>query len=348
MVRPKTENERAYEAAETKRADAEKAVAAAERITAGHPSKIEAKRRALENLDNTMFHAESEQNSRANRHSKKANLQTDISKLENELSEAQSALTTARDALQTARTDATDASNRFDHERNAMMLDDQHRKHEQAERSHDLAERKFALAEKDKLDAAQAQLTKAEAEGKTTLEIERYRAKVTAANLQFEWQQRREMDADAANQRRGEIALANQGQTDLARLQGEIAKSASHLNHEQALAIINANTSADIERATANGQIHRQNVTHEVNEDIRKARELMMMAVQKAGSDTVNAAKLLVIKHLLEKDRMSHAQTIARSARTEGLDELAADMREIAAWNNRSENPQTDLENKSD
>lgn len=344
MVRAKTESELAYEAAEIRRTDAEKTVAAAERITAGHPVKIEAKKRALRNLENTMQYSDWEQDNRASRPEKKADLECDLANLENELEEAQSALTTGRTALRAARIEATDASNRFSHERNASLLDAQHQKQELAERSFDLSERKFAQAEKDKLDAAQANLAKAEADGKTTLEIERYRAQAVAANLKFEWQQKREIETEIAGRRSHEIATANAGQLDLAKLQGEIAEIAANLSHDQALAIIDANKDADIERATVHGKIHRENVTHEVNEDIRKAHELLMMAIEKAGHDTLNEAKLLVIKHLLEKDRMSHAQTIAQSARTDSLEELAADMREVAAWNNRLKNPETNFE----
>ena len=355
MVRPKTDSERRYEDAQERLAEAENAARAAEHITAGHPTKIEAKRRRLRDLENTIFHADDDQNSRSNRSEKKADLERDIAALESELAEAQTALSTARAAMQSARVDASQAGAAFTYERDRILLDDAAAKRqsdearlELAKQGHELAERKFAQAEREKLEAAQAQLALAEQQGASALEIERYRAKATAANLQFEWQQRREQAAYEAESRAQEIALTNQGNLELAQLQGELAERAASMSHEQALEVIEANTVADIKRAVAHGEVHRQNVTHEVNEDIRKAWELLAINTQKGISDTLNAAKLLVLKHYLEKDRMSHALKIGRAAKAEELDSVAADMAEIARWNARHQKPTSDFENTGD
>ncbi len=344
MVRAKTDSERRYEAAQADLAAAEKAVSAAERITANHPAKIEAKRRQLADLSNTMHHADSDQNSRANRGEKKARYESDKAQLERELSEAQATLADARGAAQTARSRASQAAASFTVERDRAVMDAEAQKTELAIQSHDLAERKFAQAEKDKMEAAKTQLAKAEADGKTTLEVERYRAKATAATLQFEWQQRRELEEYTAKNRASEIALSNSHEIKLAQLQGTIAREHSELSHGQALEIIKANEISDIGRIVANGKEHRLNVTHETNEDIRKAVELMALATQKGITDTLNAAKLLVLKHYLRKDEMSHALKIGQEARADELDSVAADMAEIARWRASRAKPKSDFD----
>ena len=144
------------------------------------------------------------------------------------------------------------------------------------------------------------------------------------------------------------MALTNQGNLELAQLQGALAERSATLSHEQALKVIDANTVADIRRAVAHGEVHRQNVTHEVNEDIRKAWEMLAMNTQKGIADTLNAAKLLVLKHHLEKDRMTHALKIAQDAKAEELDSVAADMAEIARWNASHKPAQTDFEGDAD
>lgn len=348
MVRPKTDSERNYEAAQTRLAEAQKAARAAEKIATGHPAKIEAKRRRLRDLSNTIFHADSEQNSRANRGEKKSDVERDIATLENELSEAQSALTSARAEVQSSTQEASQAGAAFTIERDRMMLDDAAAKRELDQERFELDKSKFALAEREKVEAAKTQLAIAEKQGASALELERYKANVTAANLKFEWQQKHEMEAAKAEQRAHEIAVANEGSLQLAQLQGELAERASSLSHEQALEVIEANTIADIKRAVAHGEVHRQNVTHEVSEDIRKAWELLAINTQQGISDTLNAAKLLVLKHHLEKDRMSHALKIGREAKAEELDSVAADMAEIARWNAQHQKPKTDFENTND
>ncbi|MEO9697236.1 MAG: hypothetical protein ABJO09_00070 [Hyphomicrobiales bacterium] len=344
MVRSKTDSERRYEAAQVELAAAEKAVSAAERITASHPSKIETKRRQLADLNNTMHYAESDQNSRANRAEKKARLESDKAQLERELNEAQTTLAEARDAAQTARNHASQSAASFTVERDRAVMDAEAQKAELAMQSHDLAERKFAQAEKDKMEAAKTQLAKAEADGKTTLEVERYRAKATAATLQFEWQQRRELEEYTAQNRANEIAVSNGHEIELAQIHGTIAREQSELSHGQALEIIKANEISDIGRIIANGKEHRLNVTHETNEDIRKAMEIMALTTQKSITDTLNAAKLLVLKHYLRKDEMSHALEIGQDARAEELDSVAADMAEIARWQANREKSKPDFE----
>lgn len=348
MVRPKTDSERRYEAAQARLTDAEKAARAAEKITAGHPTKIEAKRRRLRDLSNTMFHADGEQNSRANRGEKKSDIERDIAILESELSQAQTALSSARSEIQSATQEASQAGAAFTIERDRMMLDDAAAKRELDQERFELEKSKFALAEREKLDAAKTQLAIAEKQGASALELERYKANVTAAALKFEWQQKREIAAIEAENRASEITQTNQGNLELAQLQGELAERAATLSHEQALEVIDANTVADIRRAVAHGEVHRQNVTHEVNEDIRKAWEMLTINTQKGISDTLNAAKLLVLKHHLEKDRMTHALTIAQEAKAEELDGVAADMAEIARWNANHKPTQTDFEDKTD
>lgn len=281
MAKAKTDNERRYEAAKSRLTDAQKAVSAAERITTGHPSKIETKRRALANLENTIYHADSEQNSRANRHSKTSALKGDIAKLEGELSEANTALQSARGEAQAAREAKSQAAAAFSVEADRARLDAETQRTELAVQSHELAERKFAQSEKAAADAAQAALDKAKMDGQTAREIAQYEAKAKAANLQFEYQQRREMQEFEAANRQHEIATTNQGNLDLARLQGEIAERASVLSHGQALEIIKANEIADVGRIMANGQEHRLNVTHETDEDIRKAVAMMELATDR-------------------------------------------------------------------
>ena len=352
MTRPKSENERIYELEQARVEDESRRVRAAEKIVMGHPSKIEAKRRSLRDLENTISHSNADGNIRANRRVKKSDLESEISHLEQQLENAKEAREKSRAALQEARDRVSKASAAFTIERDGLMLDDAAARRETdqsrlelAREGHALAERKFAQAEKAKVEAAQSDLEKARRKGATELELERYRGKVTAANLQFEWQQRQELAAFEAEQRTAAITATNQGNLDLARLQGDIARASSELSHGQALEIIKANELADIGRSVAGGEIHRENVTHEVNEDIRKAREMMQMAVQKSSSDTMNAAKLLVIKHLLRKDEMSHAQKIAGQAKADDLDSVAADMAEIARWKAEPKNPETDFEN---
>lgn len=348
--RPKTDAERRYEAAKAQLAAAEKAVAAAERITSGHPAKITTKRRALDNLRNTIHHADADSNEKANRAQKEANLRSDIAALESELSAAETTLTNARNAVQTARAESTDATNDFQVEQGQFWLDNAVAKRETdearlgiAKQGQELNERKFAQAEQSRLDAANERVALAEKQGASAQEIERYRAQATAANLRFEWQQRKEMEAAAAERSASEIASSNAGQLDLARLQAEATERLSKLTHGQALEIIKANEIADNSRATVNGEIHRENVTHETNEDIRKAQELLSMAIQRASVDTVNAANLAVINHLLRKDEMTHAHKIAQQSRAEELDSVAADMAEIARWNANPKKLETDL-----
>lgn len=339
MVRAKTDSERCYEAAQAELVAAEKTASAAERITASHPAKIEAKRRQLADLNNTIHHADSNQNSRANRGEKKLRFESDKAQLEQELNEARTTLTDARNAARTARTRASQAAARFTIERDRAIMDSEAQKAELAVQSHDLAERKFAQAEKDKMETAKTQLAKAEADGQTTLEVERYRAKATAATLQFEWQQRRELEEYNAQNRASEIAVSNGHEIELATLQGKIVRESSILSHGQALEIIKANEMSDIGRIVANGKEHRLNVTHETNEDIRKAVEMMILATQKGTSDTLNAAKLLILKHYLRKDEMSHALKIGQEARADELDSVAADMAEISRWRADREKP---------
>lgn len=348
MVRPKTDSERRYEAAQARLAEAKMAARSAEKITVGHPSKIEAKRRRLRDLSNTMFHADSEQNSRANRGEKKSDIERDIAILENELSQAQTALSSARAEIQSATQEASQAGAAFTIERDRMMLDDAAAKRELDQERLELDKSKFALAEREKLEAAKTQLAIAQKQGASALELERYKANVTAANLKFEWQQKQELEAYKAEYRAHEVVLTNQGNLELAQLQGDLAERAATLSHEQALEVIDANTVADIRRAVAHGEVHRQNVTHEVNEDIRKAWEMLAINTQKGISDTLNAAKLLVLKSHLEKDRMTHALKIAQEAKAEELDGVAADMAEITRWNANQKPAQTDFDDGTD
>ena len=343
MVRPKTDSERRYEAAQARLTEAEKTARSAEKIVAGHPYKIEAKRRRLRDLNNTLFHADGEQNSRANRSEKKSDIERDMALLEDELSQAQTALSSARAEIQSATQEASQAGAAFTIDRDRMLLDDATAKRELDQERLELDKGKLALAEREKLEAAKTQLAIKEKEGASALELERYKANVTAASLKFEWQQKQELEAYRNEHRAREVALTNQGSLELAQLQGELAERAATLSHEQALEVIDANTVADIRRAVAHGEIHRQNITHEVNEDIRKAWEMLAINTQKGISDTLNAAKLLVLKHHLEKDRMTHALTIAQEAKTDELDEVAADMAEIARWNASIKPAQTDF-----
>jgi len=335
MATAKTDSERQFEAAKLRLENAQKAVSAAERITTGHPSKIETKRRALANLENTIHHADSDQNSRANRSTKARDLKGDLAKLEQEMSEANSALSSARSEEQTAREDESQSAAAFSVEADRARLDAETQRTELAVRSNELAERKFAQSEKSAADTAQATLDKARLDGQTAKEISSYEVKAKAATIKFEYQQRREMqEFDAAN-RQHEIATTNQGNLDLARLQGELAERGSILNHGQALEIIKANEIADVGRIMANGKEHRLNVTHETNEDIRKAVALMELATQKGVTDTLNAMKLLIVKSYLRRAEMTHGLEIAKEARAEELDSVAADMAEIAKWNAR-------------
>ena len=348
MVRPKTASERGYEAAQARLDEAQKAARVAEKIVSSHPSKIEAKRRRLRDLGNTMFHADSDHNSRANRGERKSDIERDIAILEDELSQAQNALNSARAEIQSATQEASKAGAAFTIERDRMMLDDAAAKRELDQERLELDKSKFALAEREKLEAAKTQLAIKEKEGASTLELERYKANVTAANLKFEWQQKQELEAYKAEHRAHEVALTNQGNFELAQLQGELTERAATLGHAQALEVIDAHTVADIRRAVAHGEVHRQNVTHEVNEDIRKAWEMLTINTQKGISDTLNAAKLLVLKSHLEKDRMTHALKIAQEAKAEELDGVAADMAEIARWNANQKPVQTDFEDDTD
>lgn len=332
-MKPKTDAERRYDAAKAALAAAEKAASAAERITASHPAKLETLNRRIRDLKNTTFHGTDEQNSRSNRDAKLSDLEGDKAKLEAELTEARSALRSARGAAQTARQEESQAAAAFTMQADRARLDAETKRTELAVQSHELAERKFAQSEKAAADAAQATLEKARQDGETAERISNYEWKAKAAQLQFEFQQRREMQAIDAENRASEIAATNQGNLDLAQLQGQIAERASQLNHGQALEIIKANEISDIGRIVATAEQHRLNVTHETNEDIRKAVEFLQHATQKGASDTMNAMKLLVLKSYLKRQEMREAQKIAREARAEDLDSLAADMDEIARWN---------------
>lgn len=330
MVKPKTDNERRYDAAKDTREEAEKAAQAAERVTTGHPPKIESKRRQLRNLKNTISSANDEQNSRSNRHSKKIDLEFDLDILENELRAAKQTLSNARAATQIAREDEVQAAAAFTIERDRALLDNNERKLE-------LDEQKFALAEREKAETAKTRLEEARLKGANDKEILLLEAKATAAQTVFEWQQRFELEAKEANNRTHEISL-----------QGDIAEKTSKLNHDQALEVINANEVSDVARIVATATEHRKNVTHEINEDVRKALQMLPVRLQEGTADTLNAAKLMIIKHYLHKDDMSHTLKIGQHVRNEEIKNVAADMAEIAKWNSRSKTPKSNLDDGSD
>ena len=75
---------------------------------------------------------------------------------------------------------------------------------------------------------------------------------------------------------------------------------------------------------------------------------MMQLAIQKGTADTVNKAKLAFIMSILRKDEMTHAHQIARQAKAEELDSVAADMAEIARWNATPKKPETDLGDDAD
>ena len=153
MAKPKTDSERRYDAAKSNLVAAEQAVREAEKITTGHPSKIEAKRRSLGNLENTMSHADADQNSRANRGVKKSDIANDLAKLERELSEATTTLNNARGTAQTARQEEARAAAAFSVEADRAVMNDSAQRTKLAVQGHELAERKFALSEKANFNA---------------------------------------------------------------------------------------------------------------------------------------------------------------------------------------------------
>lgn len=332
MVRAKTHSERSYEAAQAQQKQAEKDAQTAQRAISSLTYKLEAKRRSLRDLENAERHGTAEQNDRANRGSKIADLRRDIEHLERELSQAEQAAASAGLEADSARTQASEAGAAFTVERDQKILDEAANKQDMQREKLELDKQKFALAEKTKLDDAKQKLALAEQQGANAMEIERYRAKVEAAKMQFEWQQKRELAEWEAQQRTHETALANQGALALARIQGDIAKDASLRDHEQALEVIDASALADIQRAVADGEIHRENVTHEVNESIRKAFEMLAINAQQSSTEMLNAAQLMVLKHHLAKDFETHKHNLAREGRTDDLAELAADYQRAAQW----------------
>ena len=327
MVRPKTDAERRYDDAKERLTAFEKDARDAEKIVTGHTAKIATLRRRLSDLERTILQSDSDQNYRANRHAKQGRLAADIKKLEEELLEAQAALSSARDNIRNVAAKASQAGADFTIERDRALLDDAAEKRQMDRERLVLDKRKFAVAEREKLDAAKTQLALAEQQGASAMELERYKAHVHAANLKFEAQQQRELEAFRASNDRA-----------LAQLQGQLSERASALHHAQSLEVIDANTLADIKRAEANGRVHRMNVTHEVNEDIRKAWEILTMDTQKGIAEATNKAKLMMLEHRLKKDFETHKTKLAREGRAQDLEGLARDFQDISDWKDDAEN----------
>lgn len=112
---------------------------------------------------------------------------------------------------------------------------------------------------------------------------------------------------------------ATSGQLDLSQLQGQIAEEEAALDHVRNLGVIDANTQADVTRIRTTADEHRKNITHEVNEDIRKAFEMLSINAEEAGFQTMNAIKLLIVKHVLDKNFETHKTKLAREGRSEDL-----------------------------
>lgn len=338
-MRAKSDTERRHEEAQEKLAAAEKAEREAQKIIDSCAAKILTKRRSLDNLKTTMASADADSNSKANRYTKQSNLESDISGLETDKSNAESALAEAREGARLARAEASTAASAFSLEANRTRLDYDAQRTEIAIRGQELHEKKFAQAEKAAAEAARAKLEEARLAGESAERIAKLEREFKAASQRFEWEQRIAENERNIEARLVEIDRATAGQLNLAQLQGQIAEQKSAGDHARDLERVEANTQADVTRIRTTAEEHRKNVTHEVNEDIRKAFEMLAINAERAGLETMNAMKLMVLKHQLDKNFETHKTKLAREGRNDDLAELAADYQLASSWIKQQEKP---------
>lgn len=332
LMRAKTDAERRHEAAQAELAAAEKAEREAQKTIDAMAGKILSAQRSLDNLNTTISNANADSNAKANRYKKKANIESDKNGFETTKSAAESALTEARERARLARAEGTAAASAYSVEADRKRLDAEEQRTEIAISSHELQKQKFAQSEKAAAEAAKAKLEEARLNGASAERIAQLEREFRAASQRFEWEQTFELESVKIDAELEKIDRTNAGQLDLAQIQGQIAEESAKLHHVQNLETIDANTQADVTRIRTTAQEHRLNVTHEVNEDIRKAFEMLSINAEQDGFKTMNAIKLLIVKHQLDKNFETHKTKLAREGRGDDLAELAADYQTAAQW----------------
>lgn len=339
MMRARSDAERRNEAAQQKLTAAEKAEREAQKIIDSSSGKLLTKRRSLDNLKTTMSSADADSNSKANRYAKQSNLEADINSLETDKSNAESTLTDARERARLARAEASAAASAFSVEADRKRLDAETQRTEIAVSNHELQKQKFAQTEKAAEDAAKAKLEEARINGASAERIAQLEREFKAASQRFEWEQTFELENVRIDAELAKLDRATAGQLDLAQLQGQIAEEKATGDHIRDLERIEANAQADVTRIRTTAEEHRKNVTHEVNEDIRKAFEMLAINAERAGLETMNAMKLMVLKHQLDKNFETHKTKLAREGRSDDLAALAADYQTAANWIEQQQKP---------
>lgn len=336
-MKAKSDAERRHETAQAELAAAEKDEREAQKIIDSCAGKLLTKRRSLSNLKTTMSSADADSNSKANRYEKQSNLESDIRALEAEKLKAETALAEARERAVLAREEASVAASSFSVEADRKRLDAETQRHELAVQSHELAERKFAQTEKAAAEAAKTKLEEARIAGASAERIAMLEREFKAASQRFEWEQTFELENIRIDAELAKLDRTTSGQLDLAQLQGKIAEEKAALDHERNVAIIEANTQADVTRIRTTAEEHRKNVSHEVNEDVRKAFEMLSINAEQAGFETMNAIKLLIVKHQLDKNFETHKAKLAREGKGGDLAALAADYARASQWINKQQ-----------
>jgi hypothetical protein len=331
-MKAKSDAERRHDVAQAELAAAERAEREAEQIITSSSGKILTKQRSLSDLKNTVSRADVDKNSAANRYAKQSRLESDIHGLEADKSNAESAQTEARERTRLARAEASDAASTFSVEAHRKRLDAETQRTEIAVSNHELQKQKFAQTEQAAVEAAKTKLEEARLSGASAERIAKLEREFKAASQRFEWEQTFELESVRIDGELAKLDRAASGQLDLSQLQGQITEEKAALDHVRNLGVIDANTQADVTRIRTTAKEHRKNVTHEVNEDIRKAFEMLSINAEEAGFQTMNAIKLLIVKHVLDKNFETHKTKLAREGRSEDLAELAADYQIAAQW----------------
>lgn len=339
MMRAKTDVERRHETAQAELAAAEKAEREAQKTIDAMAGKILSAQRSLDNLNTTISNADADSNAKANRYTKKANIESDKNGFEDTKGAAESALTEARERARLARAEGSTAASAYSVEADSKRLDAETQRTEIAVSNHELQKQKFAQTEKAAAEAAKTKLEEAKLAGESAERITRLEQEFRAASQKFEWQQTFELEEMRIDAELTKIDRTTSGQIDLTQLQGQIAEEKAALDQVRTLEVIEANTIADVTRIRTTAEEHRKNVTHEVNEDVRKAFEMLSINAEQAGFETMNAIKILIVKHQLDKNFETHKTKLAREGRNKDLAELAADYQTAAQWIEQQEKP---------
>lgn len=337
-MKAKSDAERRHEAAQAELAAAEKAGREAEKVIASCAGKILTKQRALRSLKNTISGAERDKNSAADRYAKEADIDGDISRLEAKKSDAESTLAELREKIRSFRAEASKAAAAFSVEADRKRLDYDAQRTEIAVRGQELKEQQLVQAEKTAAEAAKTKLEEARIAGASAERLARLEMEFKAASQRFEWEQRIAESERSIEARLVEIDRAAAGEASLAQLQGQIAEEKAATDHVRSLGIIDADTEADVTRIRTTAEEHRANVSHEVDEDIRKAFEMLAINAEQADFETMNAMKLMVLKHQLDKNFETHKSKLAREGRSDDLAELAADYKLASQWVDQQQN----------